>query len=167
MQIDLGCGKNKLPNCVGIDSDTASHADIIVDFEKDPLPLADNSVDKVFSKQVFEHLQDPIRVLKELHRVVRGGGEIFIEVPHYSSHIAHGLGHKQYYSYKELVQTFRNEIHCEIIKAEITFYKSFRRVGIKYLANRYPTDYERFWAYIFPAENIQITARVIKNHASK
>lgn len=162
MQIDLGCGKNKMKDCVGIDMDPQSHADIVVDFEKRPIPLADNSADKVFSKQVFEHLEDPIRVLKELHRITKPGGEIFIEVPHYSSHIAHGLGHKQHYSYKELVQVFRNEIPCEILKAEITFFKSFRRIGIKCLANRFPTDYERFWAYLFPAENIQITARVIK-----
>lgn len=162
MQIDLGCGKNKIKGCVGIDGDPSTHADIIVDFEKNPIPLADNSSDKIFSKQVFEHLEDPVKVLKELYRVSKPGGQIFIEVPHYSSHIAHGVGHKQYYSHKEMVQMFKEEIKCEIIKAEITFHKSFRRAGIKYLANKFPTDYERFWAYIFPAENIQITARVIK-----
>ena len=162
MQIDLGCGKNKIRGCVGIDMDPESHAEIIVDFEKKPIPLPDSHVDKIFSKQVFEHLEDPVRVLKELHRITKPGGEIFIEVPHYSSHIAHGVGHKQYYSRKEIVQMFQTEITCEIIKAEITFHRSFRRVGIKALANRFPTDYERFWAGIFPAENIQITAKIIK-----
>lgn len=163
MQIDLGCGKNKIPGLVGVDVDPSSHADIIVNFEKEPIPLGDSTVEKVFSKQVFEHLEDPSRVLKELYRIVKDGGEIFVEVPHYSSHISHGVGHKQYYSYKELTQMFRTEIKCEIIKARITFYRSFRMSGIEALANRFPTDYERFWAYIFPAENIQITARVIKN----
>lgn len=162
MIVDLGCGKNKTPGTTGIDADPASHADIIVDFQNNPIPLEDNSVDRVISRQVFEHLEDPIRVLKELHRIVKPGGTIFVEVPHYSSHIAHGLGHVQYYSHKELTQMFRNEISCDILKAEITFYKSFRRAGIKWLANKFPTDYERFWAYIFPAENIQVTARVRK-----
>ncbi len=163
MLIDLGCGKNKLKGCVGIDGDPSSHADIVVDFEKNPIPLGDSVADKVFSKQVFEHLEDPVRVLKELYRIVRPGGEIFIEVPHYSSHIAHGVGHKQYYSHKEMTQMFRTEIHCQILKAEITFYKSFRYSGIHFMANRFPTDYERFWAYFFPAENIQVTARVVKD----
>ena len=162
MLVDLGCGKNKMKGCVGIDSDASSDADILVDFEKNPIPLENDSVDKVFSKQVFEHLEDPIRVLRELHRIVKDGGEIFIELPHYSSHIAHGLGHKQYYSYKELTQIFRNDISSQIVKAKITFYKSFRMAGIEYLANKFPTTYERFWAYIFPAENIQVTARVVK-----
>lgn len=166
MQIDLGCGKNKIPGLVGVDSDPLSHADIVVDFEKDPIPLGDSTVDKVFSKQVFEHLEDPPRVLKELYRIVKDGGEIFVEVPHYSSHISHGLGHKQYFSYKELVQMFCNEISCEIIRAKITFYKTFRLAGIAALANKFPTTYERFWAYIFPAENIQVTARVVKPRES-
>lgn len=162
MQIDLGCGKNKIPGLVGVDMDPTSYAEIIVNFEKDPIPLGDGSVEKVFSKQVFEHLEDPPRVLRELYRIVQDNGEIFVEVPHYSSHIAHGIGHKQYYSHKELVQMFLTEIKCEIVKAKITFYKSFRRVGIEALANKFPTIYERFWAGIFPAENIQVTARVIK-----
>ncbi len=162
MNIDLGCGKNKTKGYFGIDGDPTAHADLTVDFEKNPIPLADSVADRVVSRQVFEHLEDPIKVLKEVHRIVKPGGEIFIEVPHYSSHIAHGLGHKQYYSYKELVQIFRNEIPCDIVKAEITFHRSFRRAGIKFLANKFPTDYERFWAYIFPAENLQVTARVKK-----
>lgn len=163
MKIDLGCSKNKIPGTVGIDADPHSDADIIVNFEKDPIPLEDNSVSHVSSKQVFEHLEDPERVLKELYRIVKPEGEIFVEVPHYSSYIAHGIGHKQYYSQKELVQMFRETISCEIVKSEITFYKLFKWLGIKYLANKFPKTYEKFWAYRFPAENLKITARVKKN----
>lgn len=160
--VDIGCGKNKIKGAIGIDLDPSSDADIIVDIEKKSIPLADNSVDKVVSKHLLEHVEDPIRLLEEIHRILKNGGEIFVEVPHYSSYIAHGLGHRHYFSYKELVQTFKNAIDCDIIKSEITFYKTFRLVGIKYLANRFPVNYERFWAYIFPAENLKVTARVKK-----
>ena len=163
MQVDLGCGKRKVKNAIGIDADPNSNADIICNLGVEPIPLESNSVDKVTATQFFEHLADPIPVLNEVCRILKKDGVLFIEVPHYSCHIAHGLGHKQYYSYKEVVQMFRNEITCEIIKARITFYKSFRLAGIQYLANKFPTSYERFWAYIFPSENIQITARVVKN----
>lgn len=162
VQVDLGCSKNKTEGLIGIDLDPNSAADIIADLEKNAIPLRENSVDRVVSKHFFEHLEDPIRLLKDIYRVVKDGGEIFIEVPHYSSYISHGIGHKHYFSHKELVQMVKNEIDCDIVKPEITFYKTFRLFGIKFLANKFPVSYERFWAYIFPAENLKITARIRK-----
>jgi hypothetical protein len=44
-------------------------------------------------------------------------------------------------------------------KQQITFYKTFRFVGICALANRFPDMYERFWTYIFPAENVILLAK--------
>ena len=35
---------------------------------------------------------------------------------------------------------------------ELTFYKTFRFFGIRFLANKFPEQYERFWTYLFPAE---------------
>ena len=48
----------------------------------DELPLPDNSVDFVLSSHVIEHFPDPIKALKEWHRVVRPGGYLFIIAPH-------------------------------------------------------------------------------------
>jgi SAM-dependent methyltransferase len=48
----------------------------------DRLPFADGSLDFVLSSHVLEHFPDPIRALKEWHRVVRNGGIIFAIVPH-------------------------------------------------------------------------------------
>jgi predicted SAM-dependent methyltransferase len=164
MQVDLGCGKSKVKGVIGIDADPNSDADIICKLGAEPIPLEDSSVDKVTATQFFEHLDNPIPVLNECCRILKNNGVLFIEVPHYSNYIAHGLGHKQYYSHKEIVRILKHDLNyeIEIIKAEITFYKSFRLAGIHYLANRFPTNYERFWAYIFPAENLKITAKVKK-----
>src|ERR1700761_1923497 len=48
----------------------------------DDLPLADHSVDFVISSHVMEHFPDPIKALKEWHRVVRPGGYIYVIAPH-------------------------------------------------------------------------------------
>jgi SAM-dependent methyltransferase len=48
----------------------------------DQLPLEDNSVDFVISSHVIEHFPDPIKALKEWHRVVRPGGYIYVVAPH-------------------------------------------------------------------------------------
>jgi acetyltransferase-like isoleucine patch superfamily enzyme/SAM-dependent methyltransferase len=48
----------------------------------DDLPLEDSSVDFVISSHVIEHFPDPIKALKEWHRVVRPGGYLYIIAPH-------------------------------------------------------------------------------------
>lgn len=48
----------------------------------DDLPLADSSVDFVVSSHCIEHFPDPIKTLKEWHRVVRSGGYLYIIAPH-------------------------------------------------------------------------------------
>jgi len=48
----------------------------------DHLPIEENSVDFVISSHVIEHFPDPIKALKEWHRVVRPGGYIYVIAPH-------------------------------------------------------------------------------------
>src|SRR5579862_8653634 len=48
----------------------------------DKLPLEDNSVDFVVSSHVIEHFPDPIKALREWHRVVKPGGYLFVKAPH-------------------------------------------------------------------------------------
>jgi SAM-dependent methyltransferase len=48
------------------------------------LPLADASVDLVICNQVMEHVNDPLRTLSEIHRILRPGGIFLGSVPHIS-----------------------------------------------------------------------------------
>lgn len=160
--LDMACSNNKTDGAIGIDIDTNSSADIIFDLDKFPYPIRDNCIDLIISKHTFEHLKDPIRTLKEMYRIMKPSGEIKIEVPHFSSYTAYGIGHKHIFTHREAVRMVEESINCRIEQATITFYKSFRTFGIMYLANKYPINYERFWTYIFPAENIKITIKIIK-----
>ncbi len=45
------------------------------------IPLKDQSVDVVFCYEVIEHVLDPVAVLREIRRVIRPGGLVFITVP--------------------------------------------------------------------------------------
>lgn len=45
------------------------------------LPLAPGSVDTVVSTQVLEHVPDPVQTLKELQRVLRPGGRLYLTAP--------------------------------------------------------------------------------------
>ncbi len=48
----------------------------------DNLPFKNGTLDYVLSSHAIEHFFDPIKALKEWHRVIRPGGYIFIIVPH-------------------------------------------------------------------------------------
>ncbi len=45
------------------------------------LPLADESFDGVWMNEVFEHVQDEVQTLRELHRVLRPGGHLVVISP--------------------------------------------------------------------------------------
>jgi len=51
----------------------------------DPLPYGDERFDLVVAMDVVEHLHDPLPWLKELVRVTRRGGELFLTTPNYAS----------------------------------------------------------------------------------
>lgn len=160
--LDLGCSDNKTGSAIGVDIDIKNHPDIIFDLNKFPYPLKDNSIDTVYAKHILEHLGDLYGIFKEVYRILKDGGDFMIEVPHFSCRVAYSEPeHNRFYSYfmfDKLIQS----IPCQVLKREITFHRSFRRVGIKFLANRWPDTYERFWTYLFPAENVRVHLKIKK-----
>lgn len=59
---------------------TRPDLDIVGDIQA--LPLPDASFDTVLCAEVLEHVPDPRRALKEIHRVLTAGGKLIITVPH-------------------------------------------------------------------------------------
>jgi SAM-dependent methyltransferase len=53
--------------------------DIVGDIHN--LPLPDNSVDAIICMSVLEHVEEPQKAVKEMHRVLKPGGYCFIFVP--------------------------------------------------------------------------------------
>ncbi|MBL7157321.1 MAG: methyltransferase domain-containing protein [Candidatus Omnitrophica bacterium] len=160
--LDIGCGNNKIKDAIGLDIDEKTRADIIWDLNKYPYPIEDNKFDKVYAKHIIEHVDDSIEFMKEVYRITKPNGICFIETPHFSCYVAYSEPqHKRYFSYF-MIDEILKKVPFKIIKREITFYKTFRLFGIKYLANKYPRDYERFWTYLFPAENVTMLLKKLR-----
>ena len=156
--LDIGCGRNKIPGALGLDIDPEAHPDFLHDLNIHPYPVKDNEFDKIYAKHVIEHVLDPLKFLQECYRILKPAGSIFIETPHFSSRVAYSeADHKRFFSYF-MFNSLLSKTKFTKIKQKITFYKTFRLVGISALANRFPDSYERFWTYIFPAENVIMTA---------
>lgn len=75
--IDIGGGIDGRPGYVTIDQ---HGSDIECDLNEG-IPMEDNSCYVVNASHVIEHLRDPIKTMKEIHRVLAHGGWAFIEVP--------------------------------------------------------------------------------------
>ena len=98
--VDLGCGESSVLEfvlarlddglAVGIDNDrsalaarssvpTSGQRALFVQADlADRLPLADSSMDVVFSHDVLELLPDPLALLEEVYRVLRPGGRLVL-----------------------------------------------------------------------------------------
>jgi SAM-dependent methyltransferase len=83
--LDVGCGQNKYPGAVGIDSNPRADADVIHDLGVLPYPFPDNEFDKIICRHVIEHVPDVMLFVSELHRITKPGGLINIVTPHYSN----------------------------------------------------------------------------------
>ncbi len=79
--LDIGSGNRKGKNG-WITIDLNRGADIIHDLRKG-LPLPENSVDKIYASHVLEHIpyRELINLLREIHRILKKGGELSVSVP--------------------------------------------------------------------------------------
>jgi SAM-dependent methyltransferase len=85
--IHLGCGNRPLSNFTNLDYYNRKHADLIADLEKD-LPYSSESIDFIYSDNVFEHIRNILGLIKECHRVLRKGGVLAVKVPYFKSRYA-------------------------------------------------------------------------------
>jgi ubiquinone/menaquinone biosynthesis C-methylase UbiE len=73
--------------------------DVVANLEA-PLPFLSDSVQRIYSKSVLEHVHQLELVMAEIHRVVEPGGDIHIRVPHFSSPLSFSdYTHKRFFGY--------------------------------------------------------------------
>lgn len=77
LKVDIGGGLFPRKGYMTIDQ---QDGDITCDLNEG-IPLDDNSVGVINASHVIEHLKDPIKTMREIHRVLAHGGWAFIEVP--------------------------------------------------------------------------------------
>ncbi len=88
-KLNLGCGQFKKKGYVNLDNVVGFEPDVLHDLEDFPYPFKDNTFDLIEADHVLEHLDKPLHVLRELHRISKPGGIIHIKVPHFSRGFSH------------------------------------------------------------------------------
>jgi SAM-dependent methyltransferase len=84
--LDIGCGSKPYrplligaTGYVGLDSDPTRGPDVVGSALD--LPFQDASFDSVLCNEVIEHVPDPQLALREIHRVLRPGGLLYLTAP--------------------------------------------------------------------------------------
>jgi len=175
--VNIGCGKTRIPNSIGLDSvKIEGYVDKVHDLNKVPFPFKSNSVDEIHMYHVLEHIYDPLKKLEELHRILKPKGIINIRVPHFSSMGAFtDITHIRPFGYtsfdclqKYNYQHFYTDKSFKILNKKIKYFGLYPNSGVyaKYihpnqcvwllrpfvrlvdlLIGLSPTAFERFWCY--------------------
>lgn len=91
--LHLGCAYTILPGWVNVDLWGRVPADVALDVKK-PLPIADGSVNAIFTEHMIEHLTyvEAFAVARECARVLKPGGLLRVVVPDFSKYVASYAG---------------------------------------------------------------------------
>ncbi len=73
--------KNLFENCdyKTMDFDNSTGADIVGDIHN--IPIEKESIDAIICSSVLEHIENPIMAVKEIHRILKKDGKLFVHVP--------------------------------------------------------------------------------------
>jgi len=175
--LNLGCGKTRIPNSIGVDTvKIEGYVDVVHDLNQVPYPFPDNYADEAHMYHVLEHLENPLRKLEEVYRFLKPGGILYMRVPHFSSLGAFtDITHIRPFGYMSFdclksnnYQHFYTNVEYKILEKEIKYFGLYPNKGFyaKYihanqcvwfakpfvlllnkLINLSPIFFERVWCY--------------------
>ena len=176
--INLGCGKTRIPVSIGVDKvKIEPFVDVVHDLGDLPYPFENGYANEIHMYHVLEHLDAPVEILKEIHRILKPGGKLHLRVPHFSSMGAFtDITHKRPFSYfsfdcfeKDHYQHFYAGCIYKILDKKIKYFGLYPNAGlyakhihpnkcfwlfkpfvhgINALIKISPLFFERFWCYL-------------------
>jgi SAM-dependent methyltransferase len=178
--LEIGAGKNPYQGksnekVIHLDIIRLPHIEVIHDLNKFPWPFKNNEFDEVLARHVFEHLNDVVRTMKEIGRILKSNGILKIWVPYFASPDAYvDLTHKHFFTLKSfdywddstlLGGVCKHEvgnIKFKIMKKELQFPKICKFFIINIFAKKFPNVYEHFFSRIFPACEVYFELKIVK-----
>jgi SAM-dependent methyltransferase len=159
-----------VPNAINLDRIAYVGPDVVHDLDHTPWPFPDRQFSEVLAYDVLEHCHDFISAIEEIHRICRAGAIVRITVPHFSSMNAFtDPTHRRFFGWRSFdyvtgdhefsfytLQRFRRRTR------QLIFFPTLINRLVRRMANRYPHEYERRWAWIFPAWFLYFELEAIK-----
>jgi ubiquinone/menaquinone biosynthesis C-methylase UbiE len=165
--LDLGCGKKKSPGAIGVDFNKNSDADIIHNLDQFPYPFKNEEFDYCIMDNALEHLQDPIKVLEEIYRILKKNGKLKIVVPYFRSVWAYiDPTHKNFFTVDSFMYFDPNNFYFNNVQytratfqiTKVIFNENLKNSFLKKIlilfANKYKHFYEYNLSHLFPLDDI-------------
>lgn len=126
-QLNVGCGHDIREGWINLDAYALPGVDVVHDIERLPLPFPNDEFDTIMARDVLEHLEYP-PVLRDLHRILKPGGRIVIQVPHFTS-AGNFIDptHRKLFSF----QTFEFFVHHSTFRRNYYFDFAFSRIELR------------------------------------
>ncbi|MCA0029724.1 MAG: class I SAM-dependent methyltransferase [Mesorhizobium sp.] len=117
--LDAGAGFRPVyyRNVVNLEIVPYVTTDVLAVLEK--MPFKDESFDYVISNAVLEHVRDPFAAAREMVRVLKPGGEMFVHVPFLQPY--HGYPHHYYNMTKDGLRSLFDR-DMEVLSHTVPFY---------------------------------------------
>lgn len=153
--LDVGCGVNKYPGAIGIDRNPRTRADVIVELDRFPYPFRDSAFDELRAIHVIEHVGDVIRTMEEFHRLVRPGGRVLLETPHYTDFSSFcdptHRWHLNTYSFRYFGDDnagfgYYSKARFREISVRVKLLALWRYLGFEFMVNHVPR-FRKFWEH--------------------
>jgi predicted SAM-dependent methyltransferase len=178
LRLNLGAGGADAEGRYAVDHLELPGVDIVADLNSALDDLPDDSVSEIVTSHTFEHVENLMGLMHEIHRVVAPDGSISIVVPHFSSTLAYsdpthvrffGLYTMGYFADAQdqpetrHVPNFYTALRFRIESVQIHFYEwgtpLRRRLG-RFMTRFWNKSakrqhfYECHLAYLYPADEI-------------
>ncbi|MBC7490301.1 MAG: methyltransferase domain-containing protein [Glaciimonas sp.] len=89
MKVNLGAGSDILAGYVNHDLVDLPGIDVVHNLNQYPWPWSDGSIDDIKMYDVLEHLDDFMKAMEEIYRVLAPGGQCRVSVPYWNSWCAY------------------------------------------------------------------------------
>jgi len=130
-KLNLGCGLDYREGWVNIDCRSNVKLDVRHNLEKFPYPFKKDEFDEIRINHVLEHLNDPIRVLKECIRICKNGAKIVVNVPHaYAYSQVASIQHKANFTEYSFIPLHIKEYDLEelrLVRQEFIFKNKWKK----------------------------------------
>ena len=97
-KLNLGCGADIKKDYVNLDKSKIKGVDAVHDMDKYPWPFPSNYFDKVYGRDVIEHVKDLFMAMQEIHRISKNGAVVRLIVPYWHSSGAFYPNHHYFFN---------------------------------------------------------------------
>ena len=130
-------------------------ADIVWDLDQFPWPVESGSFDQARLIHVIEHVGDVLRTMEEIHRILRPGGRVVLETPHYTDFSSWcdptHRWHLNTYSFRYFGDDnagygYYSAVRFRQVRIYVKLLALWRYLGLELLVNAWPR-FRLFWEH--------------------